>query len=387
MSRKNRQGLNRRDLLGSLGLAAAGLALGGCSSAQSLSSVPPFYSRPLSRKPFVAPRISHDRIVRVVVGHRPFRPSGFVVKREQMDEKTLIHNYGHGGGGLSLSWGSSALAVRKTYDLAKGQAAVIGSGAMGLSTARLLQDAGWEVTIYTRDAARHTTSSIAVGHWSPSSVFEEGVASAEFESDLKWASRISHHAFQNLIGAGYGVSWMENYNLGDEPIGRPYYLRELPELYPLVADLEPHEHPFPASYVQRVVTMMVEPAAYLRRIRADFHQAGGRLVMKSFGNVSEVLALSEPVIFNCTGLGAARLFDDDELVPVKGQLVFILPDPEVDYLTSGGGAGMLHMVPRKGEIVLGGTHDHGDWTTQVDPDETDRIITENQKLFANLRTK
>jgi glycine/D-amino acid oxidase-like deaminating enzyme len=378
------QKILRRDWLKTMGAAGIGAALGGCASVKSLESVPQSYSRPLSRRPFIAPRISHDRVVRVIAGHRPYRPSGFVVRREQMDDKTVIHNYGHGGGGLSLSWGSSALAVRKTHDLAKGQAAVIGCGAMGLSTARLLQDAGWAVTIYTRDATRHTTSNMAVGHWSPSSVFEEGVASAEFESELKWASRISHHAFQNLIGAGYGVSWMENYNLGDEPIGRPYYLRELPELYPLVADLEPHEHPFPVPYVQRVVTMLVEPAAYLRRIQTDFYQAGGRLIMQNFANRSEILALNEPVIFNCTGLGAARLFDDDELVPVKGQLVFILPDPDVDYLTTGGGAGMLHMVPRSGEIVLGGTHDHGDWTTQIDPDETDRIITENQKLFANF---
>ena len=366
----------RREMLKTIGATGIVATFSGCTSKEA------HYERPLSRQPFVAPRVSADRVVRVIAGHRPFRPSGFVVKREQMDDKTVIHNYGHGGGGISLSWGSSALAVREAGALTVDRAAVVGGGVMGLSTARLLQDAGWQVTIYTRDVVRHTTSSIAVGHWSPSGVFDEGIASSTFESQLKWASRISHHAFQNLIGAGYGIRWAENYNLGLEPVEPDYHFRELPELYPLTDDLKPGEHPFPVPYVNRTVTMLVEPAAYLRRVRADYFRAGGRMIIKHFEDRSEVLALGESVIFNCTGLGAAQLFDDDELTPVKGQLVFMLPDSDVDYVTSGGGEGMLYMVPRAGEIVLGGTSDRGDWTLNTDPVETDRIIAEHQKLFS-----
>jgi len=44
-----------------------------------------------------------DNVIRVIVGHRPYRPAGFVVRREQLDAKTVVHNYGHGGSGISLS--------------------------------------------------------------------------------------------------------------------------------------------------------------------------------------------------------------------------------------------------------------------------------------------
>ncbi|MEL7448674.1 MAG: FAD-dependent oxidoreductase [Pseudomonadota bacterium] len=373
----------RRHALKSLGaLAAAGL-LGGCAGRSDRPAARQ-YARPLSRQPFAAPRISRDRIVRVIVGHRPWRPSGFVVRRDEYDGKHVIHNYGHGGGGISLSWGSSALALREAAGLKVGAAAVIGSGIMGLTTARLLQEAGWQVTIYTRDPLRHSVSSVGGGQWAPTGVFREGVASKAFEEQYKWASRVSHHAYQNLVGADYGVSFRENYYLGDTRQLGDYYIRELPELFTSIADLEPGMHPFPTRYVKQTVTMLIEPAKFLRRVRNDFLIAGGKILPKNFKDVGEVLSLDENVIFNCTGLGAKALFGDDELQPAKGQLVFIPPDPAVDYLTVGGGSGITYMFPRNGEILLGGSWQVGDWSRAPDPEVTERILASNRAVFDNL---
>ncbi len=373
---------SRRKVLRALGALGAVAAIGGCAGASAPRAGR--YERPLSRRAFVAPRISRDRVVRVIVGHRPYRPSGFVVKRERFDDKWIIHNYGHGGGGITLSWGSSALAVRESRGLPVGKAAVLGAGIMGLTTARLLQDAGWQVTIYTREPSRHSTSNVGAGQWAPTSVFEEGVASKVFESQFKFAARISHHAYQNLVGAGYGVRFTENYYIGDRPRDESYYLRELPELFASIAELEPREHPFPVRYVTRTVTMIIEPALFLRRIRNDFYLAGGNLSIKDFKSLSEVLAVDEPVIFNCTGLGAKALFDDQELMPIKGQLVFMPPDPAVDYLTVGGGSDVTYMFPRAGEILLGGSYQRDDWSPHPEPDVTERIIADNKAIFDNF---
>jgi D-amino-acid oxidase len=64
----------------------------------------------------------------------------------------------------------------------------------------------------------------------------------------------------------------------------------------------------------------------------------------------------EPVIISCTGLGAAELFGDPELQPVKGQLTVLLPQPEIDYAVL---AGHLYMFARSDGIQLGGTHERG----------------------------
>ena len=373
-------GTSRRRLLGAAGAAAAGLATGCSAVGARRRDVHP---RPLSRQPFVAPRVSADRVVRVIVGHRPYRPSGFVVRREVDGPRTLIHNYGHGGGGITLAWGSSALAVREARGLPPGRAAVAGGGIMGLTTARLLQDAGWQVTIYTRDMLRHTTSNVGGGQWAPTSVFEEDAATPGFLAQFRAAARISHHAYQNL-GPGYGVRFIENYYLGAEPLEAPWYLRELPELFTSVAELPAGSHPFPVPWVRRVVSMIVEPAIFLRRVRDDFLRAGGHFEIRDFASRDELLAVTEPVIFNCTGLGARALFDDTELEPAKGQLVFLPPDPVVDFITVGGGTGVSYMFPRSGEIVLGGSFQRGDWSRHAEPAVTERILADHRALFAGF---
>src|SRR5258706_8350851 len=59
---------------------------------------------------FAPVKVSRDRIIREVVGLRPFRPGGFKVEAERLGEKLLVHNYGHGGAGITLSWGTASLA-------------------------------------------------------------------------------------------------------------------------------------------------------------------------------------------------------------------------------------------------------------------------------------
>ena len=48
------------------------------------------------------------------VGLRPFRKSGVRLERDQLrDGRTVVHNYGHGGAGFTLSWG----CARKVLEL------------------------------------------------------------------------------------------------------------------------------------------------------------------------------------------------------------------------------------------------------------------------------
>lgn len=53
-----------------------------------------------------------DRIMDERCGLRPYRPGGVRLERDPASSKILIHNYGHGGSGVTTSWGCAIDAVQ-----------------------------------------------------------------------------------------------------------------------------------------------------------------------------------------------------------------------------------------------------------------------------------
>jgi glycine/D-amino acid oxidase-like deaminating enzyme len=332
-------------------------------------------------------RVAPERVIRTIVGLRPFRPSGFVVRGEKLDQKVVIHNYGPGGAGITLSWGTAQLAVAEAAQIESRQAAVIGCGVAGLSTARLLQQRGYSVTIYTKAMPPDTTSNVAGGLWSPVTVYDHERVTPEFRRQFGEAGRFAFRRYQSLVGEAYGVRWLPLYSLSRDSAYQPpppeSLNSEIEPLYPDARQLARTEHCFDVPYVYRRYSMLIEPAIYLNALLRDFLTARGDLAVREFRDTRELLSLREPLLFNCTGLGSRELFHDDELIPVRGQLSSLLPQPEIEYMTVG--PDDIYMFPRRDGVLLGGSHDRGVWDTQIDPATTDRILRENAALFNAMR--
>jgi D-amino-acid oxidase len=326
--------------------------------------------------------VSPERVIRTVAGLRPYRPSGFVLRAERLGDKLLVHNYGHGGGGVTLSWGTARLAVDELagWTGSRERAAVIGCGAIGLATARLLQRAGAAVTIYAKDVPPNTTSNIAGAQWGPFSVFERGKTTAAFDEQFQRAARLSRRLFQDLPFRDFGIRWIENYSLSDERLPP----QAAPDLYPDAVDLGPRQHPFPFRFARRFTAMLIETSIYMRALLQDFLIAGGRLVVRELPARDALAALEEPVLFNCTGLGARALLGDEELIPAKGQLTFLLPQPEIDYIVLPPTG--FYMFPRSDGILLGGTFERGNWTLEPDPEAEKRVLEGHRRFFSAMRT-
>ncbi len=256
---------------------------------------------------------------------------------------------------------------------------------MGLSTARLLQLRGAEVTLYTRDLPPETTSNIAGAQCWPVSVFDNSRRTEEFGAQYVEAANFSIRYFQNLVGPRWGVRWLPNYYLSDGPpadgwIGGPGGV--LHHLQTGFRDFGPGEHAFPANHVRRFHTMLIEPSVYLPTLLRDVRSAGAGIVIREFGNAAEVMQLPQTIIFNCSGLGARRLFGDEELIPIKGQLEVVLPQPAVEYnlITNS-----FYMFPRADGIILGGTFDRGNWNLEPEDSVRDFILEGNRSTFEKMR--
>jgi D-amino-acid oxidase len=364
---------SRRDFLRVGGGAAIASLAAGCA-ARSRFLDPP-------RRRFARVKVAEDRIIRTVVGLRPFRPSGFVVRTEKLDDKIVIHNYGHGGGGMTMSWGTSHLAVEQALETGERTAAVLGCGGVGLATARLLQRRGFGVTIYTRDLPPNTTSNISGAQWSPAESYDSDRVTPEFRDQFTRAARLSHREYQLLVGDYYGVRWIENYAISDRPFARPMGAGQgIQDLYPDTHDLDPRDHPFPGRYVRRFTTMLIEPSVYLQAVLRDYLLAGGKLVVRDLPDRPALRVLPERLVVNCTGLGAKALFGDEELMPIKGQLTILLPQPEIDYITLTDN----YMFPRRDGILLGGTHERGVWTLEPNVEAMGHILDAHRHFFAAL---
>jgi len=381
--------VDRRSFLRT-GLTAAGFAL-----AANAGGLRGFAQTTTTRK-LVPVQVSRSRIIREIVGLRPFRPEGYVVEAERVGSKLLVHNYGHGGAGITLSWGTATQAVdllkdfplptpaRRAAKPSQRHFAVIGSGVNGLSTARMLQrryqDGPATVTIYARELPPETTSNIAAGYWSPVSHYDEDAVTPKWKEQYREAARISNRAYQLLVGPEYGVRWLDIFTLHQDEasIGN---LAGGSSLYPnQIIHRDPANY-FGAPIVRQFSSMIIEPPIYLRQLLRDFYNAGGRLVVKEFKSREEVMRLSEPVIFNCSGLGARALFGDEKLIPARGQLEVLLPQPEIDYAYIGAG----HMFPRSDGILLGGTFDRDDWSLEVNPNHSNYILNTHIEMMKRVK--
>lgn len=335
-------------------------ALAGCSTTRSSSFEP--------APPLASIRARTDRIFDIAVCLRPFRPAGPRVETERVGNTLVVHNYGHGGSGWSLSWGSSTRAVRLAMQASPTEVAVIGCGALGLTSAILAQRAGARVTIYARDQLSETTSARATGEWTPDSrIALARDAALDFGSVWEEMARTSFKVHRNYLGLpGTPVEWIDQYAVSDDTprpsqrsdtsVGPPRpnlsfasYARRIRDLTPSWQKVPAEATPFKATSVSRGEIMVFNIADYGHTLMNDFFIAGGQFSRTDFRTPSQIAALRQKVVINCTGYGARALWKDETLVPVRGQIARLIPQPDVRY-----GLVYRHVltVPRRDGLVV-----------------------------------
>ena len=393
--------MNRRDFLG--GVALAGLS--GCGVRAKTASTPPAVGPPGLPPYDVLPKLmpirAHvDRIFRVTVCLRPFRAAGPRLEVERVGDKIVVHNYGHGGSGWSLSWGSSGIAVEKAMAAGERDVAVIGCGALGLTSAILLQRAGAKVTIYAKERPPEVRSARATGSWTPDSrIALTNAVPADFPALWEKMCRNSFHMYESFLGmAGNPVEWTDRYNLSDAiPGGAPAndppgalsfarYQDRVRDLTPRSVDLPPGTHPFPTRYARRNSSLTFNIAGYSRQLVNDFLVEGGKIEHVEFHSPSELTQVPQKVVINATGYGARALWNDESIVPVRGQIAWLIPQPEVNY---GVQYKNLNILARRDGIVVqdGGIGDmegYNDANEQPDRAAAESAVRVVAELYSRM---
>lgn len=306
-------------------------------------------------------RASTDRITGVYVCTRPYRAEGPRIETQKLGKKTVVHNYGHGGSGWSLSWGSATLALQMVQATGAKEIGVIGCGAIGLTTALLAQRAGLSVRIYAKALPPDVFSMRASGLWTPDSRICDAAHAPALADRWEMMTRISYARYQSLLGLpGKPIEWIDGYSLSDAPFGKfhgdvpdePEYGEfgdRVRDLTPRPVELSPGTHPFPEPYVRRYTTLMFNISSYASYLMNEYQAAGGKIEIREFEHLEQLQQLPEHTLVNATGYGARALFNDESVIPVRGQTARLIPQPEITY---GLRAQDISVVPRSDGIMV-----------------------------------
>jgi hypothetical protein len=339
-----------------------------------------------------------------LIGIRPHRMGGVRLELEEQPietssgKKYLIHNYGHGGGGITLSWGCASvvtetvdtLLVRLRQSQQAPSIAVLGTGVIGLTVATELRRK-WPtlpLRIYAKDLdVRSTTSFMAGGQFEPSGVFTE-YRSEEKKRVLSSYLRRSRERIVQLQNSGqrtlFGVAERKNYTL-DHPI------KAFDEFTPRDVVPLPRKGTLPFEKLNTIgreySTWLMNPTILLPKLAEDLARASVPFQQRLFESMRDVVSLPENILINCTGYGAKKLFGDQQLVALRGHLVILRKTlPKQFYFFSGGCANRVnsYVFCRQDDIVVGGTVQQGEESAVADEEDAlnfQRILANGRELF------
>lgn len=343
---------HRRNVLkGALG-AAGMLAIG--SRARAAVDT----AQPGGRPRLMPMRLTPDQLIDVKCCIRPLRAAGPNLSTETVGDCLVVHNYGHGGSGWSLSWGSAEIAVGKALSVVPSAIAVVGCGIIGLTSAIVAQRAGLKVTIYARELLPRTRSFRASGSFTPGSrIALAAPAGPQFGEQWEQMARFSWKMFRTFLGLpGDPVAFSDSYSVSDKPIERRKWPADpsitqtwensgLPaqnaefahlderirDIVPQPVNLMPEENPFGTPFAQRTSQMHFNFPSYGHLLLTEFFERGGRFVMRDFHSPAELGRLPEKVVIHSTGFAARALWSDRTIIPVRGQTGWLVPQSDADY--------------------------------------------------------
>jgi D-amino-acid oxidase len=335
-----------------------------------------------------------------LVGIRPHREGGVCLKLDnelipsRYGPKFLIHNYGHGGAGITLSFGCASVVADHVAtvkrEIRRPAVAVIGCGVIGLTVAAELRRR-WRnlpVIIYAKDLdIRRTTSFVAAGQFEPSGICAE----YESEEEKKILADYLRRSRDRIIELhkssrwhAYGIALRRDYTL-DQWNGA--YDECTP--HDVVPQYRSGTLPFAKlnTMGREYRTWLINPTILLPQLVAELKRSAVRFRKREFASRDDFAALRENIIVNCTGYGAKALMNDEDIVAKRGHLVVLRRTlPKQFYFFSGGCGNrrIMYVFCRHSDIVVGGTVETGNDTEGViesDRARFDRILANAQAMF------
>ena len=252
--------------------------------------------------------------------------------------------------------------------------AVVGAGVVGLTVAHELAAAGHRVVVLGAQGAAEGVSGVAAALWFPHAV--------DRSAEVLASARVTYERLVELAAAPDAGARLRR--------GRVLSRRESPDLswtgaVPGHEAVPRDELPEGASGV-RCTLPVVLPDVYLPWLRDAVVALGVELRREQVPAVDPLLAEHDAVVVAAGLRSAALLGDDEEVFPVRGQVVRLANPGLTDWLLDEDNpAGLTYVVPRDTDVVCGGTGEVGSYDEAVHPEVEAAVLERLAALVPQLR--
>lgn len=329
------------------------------------------------------PKPTKENILGYTWGIRPYRKGGIRLESEVIKGKKIYHNYGHGGAGVSLAYGAAKKIVDK-FLIEVGSkvktVGIIGAGYMGLFQGLMLKELGFNVNVYASQfpvklgiykegGLPMITSQVAGGLWMPygydltNKALHDSMAKETF---LYYKQCIDKKIYKGLSYSTTVIMDIKN------PVAEfvPDGLIQSKSVKVDFGNGVLHD-------AEIYNTILMDGDQLLNELYEEAKSKSIVFKEKKLENLDDVLALPEEVIFNCTGNGSAKLFNDQNMVPYSGHLIYVKKVPGFDYFlssTTPDGSWRVTAYPQGNKLAIGLSYEEKGWIEKPDPKTIQALI-------------
>lgn len=261
---------------------------------------------------------------------------------------------------------------------------VLGAGVIGLSSAVRIQDEfpRCDVTLLADRFSPDTTSDGSGGFWLP-----HLVGGTNQDSISKWSASTLDYMIsltKSPLANQIGVHLVSGYSFFSEPQCPEW--RKLVLGYREMTDKELKLLLPKAKFGVFYTTVMINMKAYLPWLISRFKQKNGKVIQSRVDKIEDLLQKYD-IVVNCTGIGANKLANDSDVIPIRGQVTRVKAPWIKHFMTYEGSDEHCekYILPGTDTVVLGGTGQRGDWNTQIDDRDQQMIWDGCLEMIPSLK--
>ncbi|CAH0546957.1 unnamed protein product [Brassicogethes aeneus] len=262
--------------------------------------------------------------------------------------------------------------------------AVLGAGVIGITTAVELQKQfrNAKINVIADKFGEDTTSAVAAGIFRPGT----GFMGPSKDITQKWVNDSYYYwddIRRSVEGPNAGVAEISGYLFSSEfkEIVKNHYLEKLLPIYRRTTEEELKLCKGDWKYGTFFTTVVTQNSYYLPWSTKKFLAAGGNILEKKVNYFSDV-ANDYNVVVNCTGLGAKALCSDNQLVPIRGQVIKVKA-PWIKTFFYGNYD--TYILPGLDSVTLGGTRQYESYDKSVNKYDGLSIKERCEEFVPSLR--